>query len=382
MLQRNNSSTQRESNKPRIIRRKLAANFTTIPNEIFDFGLSLEATSLLIYLLSRSRNWRVIPDQLRDKFGCGRDKIYRLLTELIAAGFLHRSKSADGSIRYTVFDRPTEPLPENQEVGRRNPNPENQEQDPNPEKPDPENQDVLPSTERVPRTDREERAPRKERDAPSALPPLEDAPLRVNGFAEENQARSLPKEGRKPARKKDRTHPLPPEWAPSADDETYGVELGFSPEDIREMAEDMRLWSESNCYTASKDWTATFRKWMRRQADGKRHAWVKPREKGYAELADELRNGGGFEEWDDGEPAYSDGKTIEGEVIESEVVIVPDAGPVYAMAVGHAAATSGAVAVSDRIRGTPVANFDQAQRMRAAILAEARHEVERLARRA
>src|SRR5438105_14812861 len=81
--------------KESIVRRKLSANYTTLPNEIFDHGLSLEAVGLLAYLIGRPRNWRVIPHQLCEKFRRSRNTVYGLLSELIEAGFIHRSKSED-----------------------------------------------------------------------------------------------------------------------------------------------------------------------------------------------------------------------------------------------------------------------------------------------
>jgi hypothetical protein len=145
-----------------VFRRKLSANFTTVPNELFDHGLSLEAVGLLTYLLTRSHDWRVIPNQLRDKFGCGRDKIYRLLDELIAAGFVHRSHSRYGGCSYTVFDQPTDPLPEKPEQAIQEPLPEKPEVEPLPEKPLPEKPDALPNTERYQERTEKKKAPKTE----------------------------------------------------------------------------------------------------------------------------------------------------------------------------------------------------------------------------
>lgn len=92
-----------------IIRRKLATNFTILPNEIFDLAIGDLAFRTLAYLLSKPPDWQVIPDQLRTQFRCSRKKVYRALNELIAVRHVRRSKSADGSTSYTVFDQPTDP---------------------------------------------------------------------------------------------------------------------------------------------------------------------------------------------------------------------------------------------------------------------------------
>ena len=156
----NGESRQRKST---IIRRKLSTNYTTVPNEIFDHGLSPTAICIFVYLIGRPRDWRVIPHQLCEQFGIGRDKVRGSLNELITVGLIHRSKSADGSIRYTVFDQPTDPKPENPSLAFNEPAPENPSLDPKPENPKPENPSVLLKKDRYQEQTEKKEAPSTER---------------------------------------------------------------------------------------------------------------------------------------------------------------------------------------------------------------------------
>lgn len=64
---------------------------------------------------------------------------------------------------------------------------------------------------------------------------------------------------------------LPLDWKPDPHDEiAYGLELGFDHKAIESMFEDMRLWARANSNRAvgrKADWSATFKGWMRREAD-------------------------------------------------------------------------------------------------------------------
>jgi hypothetical protein len=51
-----------------------------------DRSLSWAARGVLAYLLSKPDDWQVDAGDLQQ--GCGRDKVYSLLAELIAAGYL------------------------------------------------------------------------------------------------------------------------------------------------------------------------------------------------------------------------------------------------------------------------------------------------------
>jgi hypothetical protein len=74
-----------------IIRRKHNGNFTIVPNALVDDKrLSIEAKGLLAYLISRPNNWTVRHSHLHKELGIGRDKLQRILRELIRAGYLER----------------------------------------------------------------------------------------------------------------------------------------------------------------------------------------------------------------------------------------------------------------------------------------------------
>jgi len=105
-----------------IVRHRHASGFTILPNNLLkDDRLSYEALGVLCYLLSRPRNWNVVTRQLcaRSKGG-GRDRMRRILNELIDAGYVYRSLRRDGTrisgIDYLVTDipiaNPSEPPPD------------------------------------------------------------------------------------------------------------------------------------------------------------------------------------------------------------------------------------------------------------------------------
>jgi hypothetical protein len=74
-----------------IIRREHNGNFTILPNNIVnDQRLSIEAIGVLAYLLSRPPNWKIRHAQLRKAYRVGRQKLQRIIRELIQAGYLDR----------------------------------------------------------------------------------------------------------------------------------------------------------------------------------------------------------------------------------------------------------------------------------------------------
>jgi len=68
---------------------------------------------------------------------------------------------------------------------------------------------------------------------------------------------------------------LPADWQPTSDDASYGRTLGFSTDQMADMAEQMHLWAGANRNRAvarKSDWSLTFRGWMRREAQ--RRPWA------------------------------------------------------------------------------------------------------------
>lgn len=96
--------------------------YTTFANALLnDESLSADALGVLVYLLSKPGNWRVLPGPLGKRFGCGRDKIYRIMNELIEAGYAERYQTRDDDTgafsdrNYMVSNEKT-PRPENPEA--------------------------------------------------------------------------------------------------------------------------------------------------------------------------------------------------------------------------------------------------------------------------
>jgi hypothetical protein len=89
-----------------IHRTKCAANFTHIPNEIFDDRrLGGMALAILTYILRRPPHWRVRRTEIMDRFGIGKDAFYSYWNELKAAGYVRLSRQG-GKARIHVYDRP------------------------------------------------------------------------------------------------------------------------------------------------------------------------------------------------------------------------------------------------------------------------------------
>ncbi|UQD95227.1 helix-turn-helix domain-containing protein [Bradyrhizobium japonicum] len=84
--------------------------FTRISNECRrDERLSFEALGMLCYLRGMPPDWRVMPTELAKRGNCGRERISRILNELIAAGYIKKTLQRDPVTQkwkpadYTVF---------------------------------------------------------------------------------------------------------------------------------------------------------------------------------------------------------------------------------------------------------------------------------------
>lgn len=84
-----------------------------------DETLTYEAIGMLAHLLSRPQNWQISPTQLQRH--CGRDKVYRILNELIKARYIKKQviRNEAGAFvdtEYVVFETPftenPQPFPE------------------------------------------------------------------------------------------------------------------------------------------------------------------------------------------------------------------------------------------------------------------------------
>lgn len=107
--------------------------------------ISWEALGVLTYLLSKPDTWKLQPSDLKIR-GTGRDRVYRVITELMDAHHIQRIRyTLQGRtirVTYRVFEVPFPPEISSRmywETGHPEPLPENQETDENalfPEKPD------------------------------------------------------------------------------------------------------------------------------------------------------------------------------------------------------------------------------------------------------
>lgn len=100
-----------------IIRRKVEHGFTSLPRAAFeDTRLSYEARGMLAYILVKPDDWTVrVTDLARQAGpkGCGRDRVYRMLDELKAAGYMTFSQGRDATGKlaageYVVTDTPAD----------------------------------------------------------------------------------------------------------------------------------------------------------------------------------------------------------------------------------------------------------------------------------
>ena len=75
---------------------KVNRNFTIIPNDLVnDERLTFEALGLLTYLLSQPDDWRVVPGQIKNRGGVGRNKTYQLIKELAIVRAARRAGTGD-----------------------------------------------------------------------------------------------------------------------------------------------------------------------------------------------------------------------------------------------------------------------------------------------
>jgi hypothetical protein len=101
-----------------VIRHKHKRNFTVVPNAIMrDQRLSTEAKGVLIYMLSCPRGWEFYHWQIQQELGIGKQKLQRVIQELVEAGYLKRGhkQPRDSANRfagygYVVCDIPGERL--------------------------------------------------------------------------------------------------------------------------------------------------------------------------------------------------------------------------------------------------------------------------------
>ena len=76
-----------------IIKNHHTENYTTIYNSFAqDKSLTLELRGFGIYLLSMPSNWNINPNQLRLELNIGRDKVIKLINDLIEKGYMFKQQ--------------------------------------------------------------------------------------------------------------------------------------------------------------------------------------------------------------------------------------------------------------------------------------------------
>ena len=89
--------------------------FVTLNSEVLnDVNISWDAKGLWAYLMAQKDDWKILPGHLAKRYkGAGRDKIYRILKELIGAGLAERiqqrsrlenGREVAGSSEYIIYD--------------------------------------------------------------------------------------------------------------------------------------------------------------------------------------------------------------------------------------------------------------------------------------
>lgn len=82
-------------------------NFTILPNDLFEAGLTAEATGVLCFLLSKSEGWNVNAVHLARRFNCGRERISRIMHEIEGKGYATlRRGGKEGGSDWIVLDSP------------------------------------------------------------------------------------------------------------------------------------------------------------------------------------------------------------------------------------------------------------------------------------
>ena len=89
-----------------IFKSKLSENYVTLPNvTIQDIELSWEARGLLAFMLSLPADWAIYKEWLAEQsVMCGKDKLNRILDELIVSGYLVKQQKRSGAGKFAEND--------------------------------------------------------------------------------------------------------------------------------------------------------------------------------------------------------------------------------------------------------------------------------------
>lgn len=87
------------------------SNFVVIPNGLAQHrGISFELRGFLLYILSKPTHWKISIKDIQNEGGIGRDKVYKLISEGMKAGYIRRIQEIEGNkfqdVEYEVFPLP------------------------------------------------------------------------------------------------------------------------------------------------------------------------------------------------------------------------------------------------------------------------------------
>ncbi|WP_445363319.1 hypothetical protein ACJJIQ_24770 [Microbulbifer sp. ANSA003] len=251
-----------------------SSNYLVVSNSVVcDRRISFAAGGLLLHLLSKPDHWEVSPLALAKEAQEGRDKIYKLLGELIDAGYCQRitRRGERGKIvgtDYEISDMPrnADPLPENPDTDL-----------PDTDLPDTDLPDTdLPDTD-LPDTDLPD-TDLPDTDLPDTGLPYPDLPTQESKDTKkvttlENNQRESGQGGalavrQEPAPPSKRGTRLPDDWRLTQ--EFYDEAAKTRPEVMHQIydiaASFGDYWkSQSGKQGVRRDWLAVWRNWVRRE---------------------------------------------------------------------------------------------------------------------
>lgn len=88
-----NLQIQIVGNTKLIKRAKRHERFYIVSHALIDSDISAEALGVAVYVLSRPDDWIIRPSQLCTKFNCGKDRMTRILKEIVSLGFATKEKT-------------------------------------------------------------------------------------------------------------------------------------------------------------------------------------------------------------------------------------------------------------------------------------------------
>lgn len=90
-----------------IIKTPISSNFSILNNDIInDDILSIKAKSVLIYLLSKPKDWQLRISDIKRKLHIGSHSARAALKNLMQAGYVFYKRLASGHTIWTIYDKP------------------------------------------------------------------------------------------------------------------------------------------------------------------------------------------------------------------------------------------------------------------------------------